>query len=217
MSRYTDYTTAPQKNSNLTETKTSRRFHFDRRLLSSLTDYCSLITALLHLPRNRRHLQLANRLRDLNLTRTGHRAVERGVTARDAACLADNVQTLRSGLVAAVENEAMCRHQRGGAEIIVTGPERRAGGGAGRAQNALRGFIEAGALLGALQPLLPVRGKRGLVDEPRQNFLVIVEEWFHVHDQVFDDLQSEQRLDSDLITHVTDEGLAGQHVASIDA
>jgi hypothetical protein len=179
--------------------------------LPLITDHCSL-----DLPRNRRHLQLTNRLRDLDLARADQRTVEGGVTARDARSLTDDVQSLGGRLVAAVEDKAVRRHQRGGTEIIVTGPERRAGGGATRAQDAFRGFIEAGALFDALPALLPVRGKRGLVDEIRQDLLVIIEERVHVHDQVFDDLQAQQRLDGDVIANVAHQNLAGQIIAPVD-
>jgi len=139
------------------------------------------------------------------------------VTARHARCLADDVQALGGRLVAAVEDEAVRGHERGGAEVIVTGPERRAGGGATGAQDALGGLVEAGARLRTLQAFFPVRGKRGLVDEIRQDFFVVVEERLHVHDQVFDDLQAEDGFHCDFFAHVADEGLAGQHVAPVDA
>jgi len=177
-----------------------------------MTESCSL-----HLPRYRRHLQLTDRLRDLDLTRAGHRAVEHGMTARHARSLADDFQALRGGFVAVIEDEAMRCYQRGGAEIIVAGPERRAGGGATGAQDALGGLVEAGARFRALQAFFPVRGKRGLVDEIRQDFFVVVEERLHVHDQVFDDLQAEDGFHCDFFAHVADEGLAGQHVAPVDA
>ena len=177
-----------------------------------MTESCSL-----HLPRYRRHLQLTDRLRDLDLTRAGHRAVEHGMTARHARSLADDFQALRGGFVAVIEDEAVRGDERGGAEVIVTGPERRAGGGATGAQDALGGLVEAGARFRALQAFFPVRGKRGLVDEIRQNFFVVVEERLHVHDQVFDDLQAEDGFHCDFFAHVADEGLAGQHVAPVDA
>ena len=82
------------------------------------------------------------------------------MTARQSAGLADDLETFARGLIAAVEDEAMGGDERGGTEVIVTGPERRAGSGAGRAQNALGGLVETGALFRRLQALASVRGDR---------------------------------------------------------
>src|SRR5512138_3523763 len=78
--------------------------------------------ASIQLPRKAYHLQLPNRFRDLDITRTSHRAVEDRVAARQSTCLADDLHPFRSGLVAAIEDETMGSHKGGGTEIIVTAP-----------------------------------------------------------------------------------------------
>ena len=77
------------------------------------------------LPRHHRHLQLADRLCDVNIARTGVRAVIRGVTSHRAVRFAQNVQAFRCALIAAIEDEAMRRHQRGGTVVFLARPERR--------------------------------------------------------------------------------------------
>ena len=115
---------------------------------------------LIHFSGHHRALEFADRHRHLDLARAGHGAVVHGVAARQAAGLADDLQALGGGLIAAVEDEAVRGDQRGRAEVIVAAPERRAGGGAAGAQDALGGVIEALALLGALQAFLAIRGQR---------------------------------------------------------
>ena len=139
------------------------------------------------------------------------------MAAGHADGLADDLQALGGGLVAAVEDEAVRSHERRRAEVIVAGPEGRAGGGAAGAQDALGGVVEALALLGALQALLAVGGQRAVVDEVGQDLLVVVEEGFHIHDQVLDHLQAQDRLDGDLVAQVAHQGLAGQAVPPVDA
>ena len=163
------------------------------------------------------HLQLTDGLRDLNLTRTSHRAVESSVTTGKSAGLADDLHALGSGFIAAVKNEAVRRDQRSGAKIIVTAPEGWAGCGAGRAQNTLGRFIEAGPLLGRLDAFFSIRRERAFVDEIRKHLLIVIEEGFHVYDQILDDFQAEQRFDRDLIADITHQSFTGQMITAVDA
>ena len=101
---------------------------------------------LIQLPRDRRHLQFADCHGDLDLARAGHSTVEDGMAARQAGCLGYDLEPVGGLGIAAIKDKAMGTHQRGRAEIIVTGPEGRAGGGAGCAQDALGSVIEARTL-----------------------------------------------------------------------
>src|SRR5512140_2230742 len=112
------------------------------------TTYQLLPTHLIDASCQRRHLQLSNGLRDLDVARAGVGAVVDGVAACQAAGLSDDLHALGGTFVAAVVDEAMSGHKRGGAVVFLAGPERGAGGGAGRTQDALRCVVEAGALLG---------------------------------------------------------------------
>ena len=102
-------------------------------------------------------------------------------------------------------------HDRGGTIIFAVRPVRRAGGCATGAQNALRRFVEAGAVFGALQSLASIRRKRGVVDEVRKHLLVVVKERLHIHDQILDDLQAQHRLHRDIRAHIAHQSFAGQH------
>ena len=163
------------------------------------------------------HLQLTDGLRDLNLTRTSHRAVESSVTTGKSAGLADDLHALGSGFIAAVKNEAVRRDQRSGAKIIVTAPEGWTGGGAGRAQDALGRFVEACPLFGRLEALFSIRRERAFVDEIRKHLLIVIEERFHVHDQILDNLQAEQWLDGNFVADIAYQSFASQMIASVDA
>src|SRR5512147_1148957 len=83
----------------------------DKKINRIFTDavYCSQITKteLLDLPRQCRHLQFTDRLRDLNVTRTGVRAVIDRVAARKTVRFADDLHPFGSGFIAAVEDKAM--------------------------------------------------------------------------------------------------------------
>ena len=143
--------------------------------------------ALIQLARDRRHLQLTDRHRDLDLARAGHRAVEGRVAARQARGLSYDLESVGGILVAAVEDEAVRIHQSCRTKIIIAGPEGRAGGGASRAQDALCRVIKAFAVFLRLDAFLAIFRNGAFVDEVRQDLLVVVEEGFHVYDQVFDD------------------------------
>src|SRR5215212_3014702 len=87
---------------------------------------------LIQSARNAGHLQLSDRLRDLNIARAGHGAVVNRVTARQPVCLCDDVHPFGSSFIAAVKDEALCSHERGGTKIFITAPVGWAGGRAGR-------------------------------------------------------------------------------------
>ena len=82
--------------------------------------YCLI---LIQLPRHHRHFHFTDRLRDLDLTRTGFSAIESRMTARRTIRLAHDLQAFGGGFVSAVEDKAMRGYKRSGAEVMVTGPE----------------------------------------------------------------------------------------------
>src|SRR5690606_29108218 len=98
-------------------------------------------------------LDLLNRVRDLNPARAGVGAVEDGPAPPDARLLVQDAQPFTGALVAAVKDEAVGVHDRGGPHEVLVCPRDRAGGGAGGAQNALGRVVEPETVLGALQPL----------------------------------------------------------------
>src|SRR3954469_19710892 len=80
------------------------------------------------------------------LWRAGLRAVEGGAAAPHPLLVIQDVEAHLTALVAAVEDEAMCVHDRGRAEVLPIRPEHRAARGACGAQDALGGVIEDGSL-----------------------------------------------------------------------
>jgi hypothetical protein len=112
------------------------------------------------LPVQDRLLHLADRLGDLDLARAGLGAVEDRAAAPDALAVVQDLQPLGRRLVAAVEDEAVRVHDRRRADEVLVRPERRARGGARRAQDALGGVVEALAVLDRLQPLALRRAAR---------------------------------------------------------
>src|SRR5699024_4534819 len=65
----------------------------------------------------------------------------------------EDLQTLLAGIIARIEDEAMGVDDGSRTEVLPVGPEHRARGGAGGAQDALGGVVEALTLLRGLQPL----------------------------------------------------------------
>src|SRR5687767_8891753 len=90
---------------------------------------------LLKFPRNTRHLQLPDRLCDLDIARAGIGTVVNRVAARQSVRFADDLHPLGSTFIAAVEDETMSRHERRGTVVFVARPKRWAGSGTSRAQN----------------------------------------------------------------------------------
>ncbi len=77
---------------------------------------------------------------DLDVARAGLGAVERGLAAEYAGGVAQDVQAVRCMIVAAVEDEPVCVHDRCRADVGLVTPEDRARGGAAGTQDA---FVEA--------------------------------------------------------------------------
>ena len=75
------------------------------------------------------------------------RAIEDGVTAPDSRPFAvEHGAALFVALVARVEDITEGFHQRGGAEILLVGPEAGAARGATAALDAARGFLDAAGM-----------------------------------------------------------------------
>ena len=113
---------------------------------TSSRDESRSVLYLVQFTGNDRQLYFADGFGDLDLTRAGFGAVVRGVTTGDAVCFREDLQAFVCGFIAAVKDEAVRCDNGSRAIIFIAGPERWAGCGAGRAQNALGGLIETGAL-----------------------------------------------------------------------
>ena len=121
--------------------------------------------SLIQLPRHHGHLHFTDSLRDLDITRTGFSTVIRRVTARNAICLAQDLQTQIGGFIAAVEDKAMRSHDRGGTVILAIRPIRRTGGCAACAENTFCRLIKTGAVFEALQSLTSIFRQWGIIDK----------------------------------------------------
>jgi len=93
-------------------------------------------------------LHFTDRLRHLDFAWAGIGAVKDGMAAVNAELVVKNLQAFGSSPVSAIIDKTVGGYNRCRAYILVVGPERRAGGGAGGAQDALGGVIEALACLG---------------------------------------------------------------------
>src|SRR5699024_9236766 len=98
-------------------------------------------------------LHLGDRLGHLDAAGARLGAVEGGAAAPHPLLGVQDLQALLAGVVAGVEDESVRVDDRGRAEVLPVGPEHRARGGAGGAQDALGGVVEALPLLGGLQAL----------------------------------------------------------------
>ncbi len=76
-------------------------------LLSTFYYLLSIFIKLIQLACDHRHLHFTDGFGDLDLTRAGFGAVVRGVAARYAICLRENLQTFTSSFIAAVEDKAV--------------------------------------------------------------------------------------------------------------
>src|SRR5699024_1147435 len=155
-------------------------------------------------------LHLGDRLGHLDAARACLGAVEGGAAAPHALLGVEDLQTLLAGIIARIEDEAMGVDDGSRTEVLPVGPEHRARGGAGGAQDALGGVVEALTLLRGLQPL--PAGLLAAGDQERHDLLVGVEERLHVDDQVLLDRQPLDRLDGDGLAdvEVLQQRLAGQ-------
>ena len=112
-----------------------------------------------------RLLHLADGFGDADLARAGLGAVEDGAAAPHAFAVVQDLQPLVRRVVADVEDEAVGVHDGRGAHEVLVGPEAGAAGGARRAQNALRGVVEALAVVHGLPALAAVGGDLRVGDE----------------------------------------------------
>src|SRR5829696_200971 len=167
-----------------------------------------------HLAEQQGALHFLDGLGDLDAPGAGVGAVEGGPAAPDALLVVEHGEALGGALVAGVEDEAVGVDDRRRAEVLLVGPEHRAGGRAGGAQDALGGVVEALAFGGRLAPLGV--GGRVVVDQEREHLAVAGEERLHVDQQVLADRQPPQRLHGDLVAELTDQHLAGQPVGPVD-
>ena len=107
-----------------------------------------------------------------------------------------------------------CSSPAGPTNLSGIPPERRAGGRAARAQDALVQAVQLFALLRRLQPLL--LGRRLIVDQIGLDRVVLLEELRHVHDQVADHRQARQRPHHDRLLQIGQLGDARQPVLAVD-
>src|SRR5680860_620863 len=164
-----------------------------------------------------RSLHFLDGLGDLDATWAGLGAVEGRATTPHTLLVIEDLQTLVGALVAAVEDEPVCADDGLRAEVLPVGPVHRARRRARRAEDAFGGVLEPLALLLGLQVLA---GRRVAVgDQERHHGTVGVEERLHVDNEVFEDRQSLDRLDGDLLrrVYVLDQRLAGQAVLAVDS
>lgn len=146
---------------------------------------------LIELASNHRHLKLANRFGDLNFARASHGAVENSMAASHSIGFADNLHSLGGRFIPAVKDETMGSNQSGWSKIGIISPEGWTGGSTGSTKDTLGCVVESFTVLNTLESFFAVFRKRAVVDKPRHHFLEIIKKWFHVHRQVFDDLQAQ--------------------------
>ena len=84
------------------------------------------------------------------------------------------------------------------ADIFAIAPEWWTSGGAAGAENALCGIVKTLALGRSLKAFRS-RGRVG-VDKERHDRLVVIKKRLHVHDQIFDHRQAQDRLNGDRVT-----------------
>src|SRR5690606_29360301 len=127
---------------------------------------------------NQHFFDLADGMGWVQPLRTDISAVHDGVATEQAVRILEVVETLASSLVAAVSNKAICLQKASRTnEFVGVPPERRAGGRATSAQNALVETIELFARLGRLQTLF--FGWRLIVDQERLDRMILIKEMRH--------------------------------------
>src|SRR5690606_15573040 len=109
-------------------------------------------------------LHLGDRLGDADLPRAGLGAVEDLAAAPGPVPLIQDGQPFGRAPVTRVEDEPVRVDDRGGPDELLVGPERRAGAGAGGAQDALGRVVVALPLLDGLESLA-AGGRRLVVDQ----------------------------------------------------
>src|SRR6266540_3862593 len=155
-------------------------------------------------------LDLLDGLGYLDPPGAGVRAIEGGSAPKHARPVGQGVQALARSLVPRVEDEPVGVDDGRRANVFAVPPEDGAGGGACRAQDALRGVVVSLPLFRGLATF-PV-GWLLVVDQIRQHALVALEEGLHVHDQVLHHWEASDRFDRDPRGHVPDQDLARQGV-----
>src|SRR6184192_61641 len=101
-----------------------------------------------------RALHLLDRLRDLDASRTGVRAVERRAASEDPGLLREDLHPFAARLVAGIEDEPMGVDDGGRPDVALVAPEHRARGGARCAQDAFRRVVVPVAILRRLSAFL---------------------------------------------------------------
>src|SRR5204863_6954962 len=114
-----------------------------------------------------------------------------------------DVKTLFPSLVAAVEDETVRLDYRRRANVFAVCPVARATCGAASTQNTFGRVVKAFALFNRLQAFarlaFGIDRDRIIVHEIRQDSSVMREERLEIYDQVFDDLQPDDRLNLDRV------------------
>src|SRR5690348_16265235 len=100
-------------------------------------------------------LHLLDQVRNGDTSWAGIGAVEDREAAPDAITLAQDRHALGGSLVAAIEDDAVRVDDRRGTDPVGIAPDRRAGAGAGTAENTFRPLVVDLALGGTLQALGP--------------------------------------------------------------
>ncbi len=130
----------------------------------------------------------------------------------------DRVLRIRSrsaaSLIAAVEDEPVSIDDRRWTDELGIRPGDRAGGGAGRAEDALGRVLEAFAFLRDFAALTGARSFVG--DQVRLDRFVGIEELVHIDDQILDRREADQRLDRDLLAELVHQHFAGEPIAAVD-
>src|SRR5688572_15055932 len=157
---------------------------------------------------------LLNGLRYLDGAGAGFGAVDGGAAPEHAGPVAQDLESFIRAAIAGIEDEPVGVDDRRWAHVPPISPEDRAGSGAGSAQDALRGVVKALPLLGGLDPF--PRPRILVVDQVGEHGLVALEERLHVHDEIFQDWQSPDRLHRHLRSDLLDQHLAGQIVLAVD-
>ena len=162
---------------------------------------------------HQRALDLLDRLGHLDAARAGLGAVEGGAAAPHAVDLVEDVEPLRCGFIAAVEDEPVGIDDRGRTEVAALVPVDRAARRAARAQDALGGVVVAGAVGLALDAFPRRRIAAG--DQVRLDRPEGVEERLHVDHEVLVHGQTADRLDGDgeLFARLLRQQVAHQHLA----
>src|SRR5712692_2831428 len=162
-------------------------------------------------------LCLLDRLRRIDAFGAHHRALADEAALPDALGVRDHRQAFLDALVARIEIVAAGKRDRRRAEKLVV----QAVDGAGRVtEHAVDAFAELAELIDLLHRLAMLAGTERVLllpDDPRFDGLQLVHEVLHVDDEVANDREVLERLDSDGSGPVVaEEGVAGELRGSVD-